>query len=84
LFGLDNAKTYTIDVVGSYGNTWTWYTDYRVNGGGTVQTLLTDNNTSNKKTFANVAPSSGVITVEWKSNNSTNGLMNIIIFTEDS
>jgi len=84
LFGLDNGKTYTIDVVGSYGNNWGWYTDYRVNGGGTVQTLLTDNNTSNKKTFANVSPSSGIINVEWKLNSGSNAQINLIIFTEDS
>lgn len=78
--GLDNSKTYQIDLFGSYSNTWGWITSYRING--TTKTLDVNQNTQNMSTFTGLSPTSGEIDIDFISSNGW-GLINAIILTEE-
>lgn len=81
LSGLDNGLTYSILLVGSYSNGWGWYTYYKI--GTDERTLLTDNNTSNGITYTGISPSSGVITIQFRGNSGSWGLLNGMVLTEE-
>ena len=59
--GLDNSKTYNLEIYASRSGTSNNTTRFAI--GATSIDILTDNNLSNKASFASLVPSSGTITV---------------------
>lgn len=75
LTGLNNAATYSFELIGARNNTTANYVYMQVNGATSVTSnpLLTDNNLTNSVFVSNITPSSNTITIKFRKQSGTYG-----------
>lgn len=79
--GLDNNMTYSIETISSVSFSWGWVTHTRIDGG-TEQSYTVSDNTSNSALFENLSPTSGELTIEFKSSVGW-AIINAVILREE-